>query len=317
MYPTCPPIIGKKPTPYPLAEPSFFLIHGVALWSAWCIMGQISIISNRYLKHFWRYRNAVHVLSGLFILITTLWYGFYGLWKMNSIAPDPHAKLGITVASCVSVLVVLGVVARKTLGNFTEDMKAMLFWKKFHKIFAYLFLCLAEVTVAFGIYYYNYNKCWPTNLHWLHLCSFVLPLAIFEILHQTVWLRQEVHLFPQNKEIAQLAQHNMSPEQFIQVSLSNPKRIYVILDEWVLDATDFAHEHPGGHFMLNRMNGKDISKYFHGGYNLEPTRDGWNNAHSNYARKIVNSLIIGRLTEKKENIELAKLMKDDLVDEVF
>ena len=121
-------------------------------------------------------------------------------------------------------------------------------------------------------------------------------------------------LQPNKKEMADVS---WTPEHFIKVSEANPKRIYVILDEWVLDATEFAHEHPGGHFMLNRMNGKDISKYFHGGYNLEPSRDGWNNAHSNYARKIVNSLIVARLEEKRENLDLAKLYNGKLIDDVF
>jgi hypothetical protein len=167
----------------PQPTPSFFLIHGIVLWSAWCLVGQISIISNRYLKHFWRYRHTVHGTSGLFLLITTLWYGFYGLWQMKKVADDPHAKLGIAVSSCVSVLVLFGVIARSSLGGFSEDMKAMLWWKRFHKIFAYLFLILAEVTVAFGIYYYHYNKCWKTNLHWVHLGCFIAPLATLEILH--------------------------------------------------------------------------------------------------------------------------------------
>lgn len=60
--------------------------------------------------------------------------------------------------------------------------------------------------------------------------------------------------------------------------------------------------------MLKRMNGKDISKYFHGGYNLEPTRNGWSNAHSNYARKIVKSLIVAKLVQG-ENKTYSALFK--------
>lgn len=78
---------------------------------------------------------------------------------------------------------------------------------------------------------------------------------------------------------------------------SSPLRILCILDDWVLDVTDFADAHPGGAFMLKGMNGKDISKYFHGGYNIEPTKGGWNNAHSNYARTIVNSLIVAKVQD--------------------
>lgn len=63
--------------------------------------------------------------------------------------------------------------------------------------------------------------------------------------------------------------------------------------------------------MLKRMNGKDISKYFHGGYNLEPTRNGWNNAHSNQARKIVNSLIVAKLVQGQNKTHDALFKVED------
>lgn len=44
--------------------------------------------------------------------------------------------------------------------------------------------------------------------------------------------------------------------------------------------------------------GRDISKYFYGGYILECNSGVKPRAHSNVARKIVNQLIIGRLIEK-------------------
>ena len=64
----------------------------------------------------------------------------------------------------------------------------------------------------------------------------------------------------------------------------------------VIDITKFIPHHPGGKFVLLQNIGRDISKFFYGGYSLEnnlgpkPSR-GY--AHSNYARTIVNSLIIG------------------------
>ena len=68
----------------------------------------------------------------------------------------------------------------------------------------------------------------------------------------------------------------------------------------ILDVTLFANSHPGGRFLIEKNSGKDISKFFHGGYNQEPLNGGWNHKHSNYARLIVNSLIVARLKEKRE-----------------
>ena len=69
----------------------------------------------------------------------------------------------------------------------------------------------------------------------------------------------------------------------------------MILDDFVLDITRFLLEHPGGTFSLKQNIGRDISKFFHGGYSLENKIKVHEHRHSNDARKIVNDLIIGKL----------------------
>ena len=73
----------------------------------------------------------------------------------------------------------------------------------------------------------------------------------------------------------------------------------VILDDLVLDVTNFVNSHPGGRFLLENNTGKDISKYFHGGYSYEPDMNASNHKHSNYARTIVNDLIVARYVAKR------------------
>ena len=68
-----------------------------------------------------------------------------------------------------------------------------------------------------------------------------------------------------------------------------------ILDEYVVDLALFIARHPGGSFSLDANVGRDISKFFHGGYSLENIKVVPVQTHSSDARKIVNSLIIGRL----------------------
>ncbi len=69
----------------------------------------------------------------------------------------------------------------------------------------------------------------------------------------------------------------------------------VILDQLVLDVKDFQFSHPGSKFVIQQNVGRDISKFFYGGYSLEnnlgqsPAK-GYN--HSNTARIIVNDLVI-------------------------
>ena len=42
-----------------------------------------------------------------------------------------------------------------------------------------------------------------------------------------------------------------------------------ILDELVLDLTEYSLKHPGGRFVIQRTVGRDISKFFYGGYALD------------------------------------------------
>ena len=69
----------------------------------------------------------------------------------------------------------------------------------------------------------------------------------------------------------------------------------MILDELVLDVDKFIDHHPGGRFVLTHNIGRDISKFFHGGYSLEDNMNGppaRGYKHSTYARMIVNELAV-------------------------
>lgn len=70
----------------------------------------------------------------------------------------------------------------------------------------------------------------------------------------------------------------------------------MILNEMVLDVSKFIDYHPGGKFVLQVNTGRDISKFFYGGYCLEGNSGGRpaeGYMHSNYAKLIVNDLIVG------------------------
>lgn len=72
----------------------------------------------------------------------------------------------------------------------------------------------------------------------------------------------------------------------------------LLLDDLVLDVSSFKSEHPGGKFLVEYHIGRDISKFFYGGYVLENNSGMKPYTHSNVARAIVNSLIVGRMSEK-------------------
>ena len=61
----------------------------------------------------------------------------------------------------------------------------------------------------------------------------------------------------------------------------------------ILDVSKYQFKHPGGKFVINKNIGRDISKFFYGGYTLENLKGLKPYNHSNIARMVVNTLIIG------------------------
>ena len=94
-------------------------------------------------------------------------------------------------------------------------------------------------------------------------------------------------------------------------------RALVILDEYILDISDFMHKHPGGRFVLKHNIGRDISKYFYGGYSLDGNvnrkdpRPGV--VHSNIARGIANSLIIAYYEKEVDKTSTICRLREDKI----
>jgi len=45
-----------------------------------------------------------------------------------------------------------------------------------------------------------------------------------------------------------------------------------ILDDFILDTERYASRHPGGQFLIEATVGRDVSKYFYGGYKMENSK---------------------------------------------
>jgi len=76
-----------------------------------------------------------------------------------------------------------------------------------------------------------------------------------------------------------------------------------LLDNLVLDVGDYMDNHPGGKFLLEHNIGRDISKFFYGGYGLDGNvlaSGSLKNTHSNIARVQVQTLVIAKLAETGE-----------------
>ena len=156
---------------------------------------------------------------------------------------------------------------------------------RIHRYFAYALIIFSQVVITTGIiWYFDRTKAIFKGILCaaLNLGAFVIPILIGEILH-----RRKLQQFEAFNKLPT----SMSQNEFN--SLLKEGRKLVILDELVLDLSPFISRHPGGRFVLEHNVGRDISKFFHGGYSLDGN-SGSNPAkghrHSNYARIIVNQL---------------------------
>ena len=75
-------------------------------------------------------------------------------------------------------------------------------------------------------------------------------------------------------------------------------RKLVIVDNLVIDVSEFIEKHPGGKFILEPYIGRDASFVFNRDQDLKESA--YIHSQSNYARKVLQELAIARLVSTNE-----------------
>lgn len=247
------------------------------------------------MKHYWRYQQLAHTCFGVLSGILTLTGAIIALNKMQwrFVWNQWHNASGIIFSLLGLLLVLNGLLLLLVRRKFDFEWKTRwnLVLSTFHKVFGYLVILTVQIAVISGIMrrveigLNNQSK--KVALVLLNVGIIVGTLVVGEITHQ-VRKRREFLFTPR-----QFIGDRMSREEFAQAILEFKK--YVIVDDRVVDVSDYMEYHPGGRFLLNQCVGKDISKFFYGGYSLEGNLDGAvaeGHNHSYYARRIANDLTI-------------------------
>lgn len=94
----------------------------------------------------------------------------------------------------------------------------------------------------------------------------------------------------------------------------NKDRNLVILDNLVLNFGEYHHYHPGGRFMLMKNRGRDISKYFYGGYRLVNDKDDMTipHTHSATATRTAQEMVIAYLKDQKDVVETIAVIESKI-----
>lgn len=111
---------------------------------------------------------------------------------------------------------------------------------------------------------------------WYHLALTVLFFGTCEFVYQSGQKTESPY------EVDPSAIKSLTIEEFKERVAAGEQ--LVILDDMVLDISRFMDDHPGGKFSLKHNVGRDVSKFFYGGYSLENVQKVSHHAHSNDAR---------------------------------
>jgi hypothetical protein len=266
------------------------------MWFAWCILPILLVASNRWLAHKGDRQQYVHSFIGLLILLVTVTcemilvvkYGFYFTEKI-------HNTIGFIALLFVLMVVNGGLMTYRTKqANSWENTRKVLLIKAVHRSAGYALILLANVNVFLGTYNFTTNFKAVEGLFWVAPAQFgvVVSIVLFMEINYRFMKKGE-------DEFEITPNHPTITEKEFDARIENGEKLW-ILDELVLDVSQYVHQHPGGAFLLNHTVGRDISKFFYGGYaldgnNSDPKQRNTRNTHSNQARKVLNRHIVGVL----------------------
>ena len=275
-----------------MAEFNFFLLHGWMLWAAWTIFAIVQVSSNRYLKGTMPGATMwIHRISGLTIAIITLTFAIWAWSKIGKngwvILDNEHSYFVFPVLFLIVFIIAGGITTRSMMRRTVWGTRKALIVKMGHKIIAYLVILSAFCAVYYGILFYRQNPKHASDfpLEVVQVVCLSVVIVTLELFYRVCCLKE--------KEFDDAEVKSFSLEEFKSRVKRGEK--LVILDQYVLDVSWWAGEHPGGTFSIEFNVGRDVSKYFHGGYSLE--QNVANVAHSADARRVAEKLIVGRLND--------------------
>ena len=196
------------------------------------------------------------------------------------------------ILSLVVLIILGGVFNRIMMQRLRWRTKDVLRVKAGHRYFGFLMLLLSEAAIVSGSLKYASYQGETLNVPGLvHFFAFFILILLTEGIFQKFKRGEKSFVEPTDNETITL-------EEFDKRVLGGEH--LVILDDLILDVSHFMTEHPGGKFLIEHHVGRDVSKFFYGGYVLENGAGLSPHRHSNVARTIVNGIVVGRLINRAQ-----------------
>ena len=169
-------------------------------------------------------------------------------------------------------------------------------WSKFHKWCGWIMLFFGNLTCGVGTWNYIRHFVWGeyrTLALWTVGPSITLGFCFVVLLFE-IWYRnkeRKSRMVLKNPAVTEKGIRTFTFHEIDEYVEKGEKLL--LFDNLVLDLDGYERIHPGGKFVLNRNVGRDISKFFYGGYAMVNYPGVKPFSHPLAALEIAESLIAG------------------------
>ena len=208
-------------------------------------------------------------------------------YTSNTSAPGQnHRSLGYALTYLCISIVGLGFLSKASMLWW----RYLTLWMKYvrfaHSSIGYIVIFYSQYVILSGLYAFQVST---RNLYFIQIIAIILCFLIIEI---TFCLINKKYY----KAFIKINKKNLKTMSLKAFNESNKK--LALFNDYVVDLTSYAYEHPGGTFVIQQWNKKDIGKYIYGAYSMEDNVSP--HKHSFIAMKIVERLIWARIVPERQ-----------------
>ena len=267
--------------------------HGVLLYIAWGWLCFFLIVTGRYSKYFYFVHTFLHVAFALLILLFTL-IGVYAIKDITAYSSTSggltkeHKSLGYALTYLCISAVGIGIISKVSM----LLCRYLTFWVKLirfvHAFVSYIVIAYSQYVILTGLYTYN------TSVKALYFVQMAAILVWFVAAELSFYIVNKKYYNP-----ILTVEKNGLRSMTLKAFYESDKKL-ALFNDYIVDLTSYAFEHPGGTYMIQQCNKKDIGKYMYGAFSMEnrvsPHR------HSFIAMLIIEKLVVAKLVNTNENI---------------
>jgi len=223
-----------------MKEFTMYLLHAIFTWLPWTVLCLAMFITNRWFAHVSDKMQYIHAFLGWLVMILTLAFVFllfvFEGWDVD----DLHQIIGFSVTVVSVYMVGNGIatyyVKNESRWNSQQKIKLM---RQTHKILGFMSFFAGAITIWLGFEEWNGAR----NLKFLGPLNLVLSIVLF------LGFEANFQLMKDREDAFPTDGYPIISEAEFNIRVRKGENL-CILDNLVLDLTNYVHQHPGGAFLI-------------------------------------------------------------------